>query len=85
MNEKKKQNSIEVEVNIKTRQKPFKRCFKHPTNTVTKFIRNIIDYGIYRNTECERVGSPRTGGRRKNKRYASIKGYCGLQRNGYLA
>ena len=84
MNKPKKQNNIEVEANIKTRHKPFKRCFKYPTNTVTRFIRNIIRYDIYKKTERTINSNSRSGGS-KRIRYASIKGYCGLQRNGYLA
>ena len=72
----------ELEVNVKIPQRPFKRCFKYPTNTVTKWINKIINYGRYRDTE-KTTTSNSSGGSRK-LRYASIKGCCGLQKNGFI-
>ncbi len=85
MNEPKKQKVLrDIKVNVKTLYRPFKQCFKRPANTITKWIFEAIRYDIYQKTECVRIGTPKTSGRFRNRRYASIKGCCGLQRNGYL-
>lgn len=86
MNEPKKKIEKVIEHNIKTLYRPFKRCFKYPTNTITKWIWNVIQYGIYQKTESRVNGTPRTSGRNPHigYHYASIKGCCGLQRNGFL-
>lgn len=81
--------NTEVEYNVKTLYRPFKRCFKYPTNTVTKWIWNVINYHIYKKTaKTKHSNSHQSRGstmhRQANCRYASIKGYCGLNKNGYL-
>lgn len=96
MNEPKKKKLMEVEVNIKTLYRPFKRCFKHPANTVTKHIRKAISR-IQFNTKLfvytwddqylrynrNKHSNSRGGNRRV--RYASIKGYCRIKKiNGNL-
>lgn len=86
MNEAKKKRGLlpDIPVNVKTLYRPFKRCFKHPTNTVTKWIWNVIKYGIYQKTEISVHSDSKPSGGSRNLRYASIKGCCGLQKNGYL-
>lgn len=83
------------EVNVKIPQRPFKRCFKYPTNTVTKWIWdaiNRVQFGtrlfVYtwedRYLRYNRNKHSNSRGSSKRVRYASIKGCCGLQRNGFL-
>ena len=90
MNEPKKQIEKVIEHNIKTLYRPFKRCFKYPTNTVTKWIWNVINYDY----KPIFMSEPFTGGEDRVKlsnskghtrvRYASIKGCCKLRREGNL-
>lgn len=90
MNEPKKQVEKVIKHNIKTLYRPFKRCFKHPTNTVTKWIRKLINYSyvpIFESRQdlketCRIKHSNSRGHTRV--RYASIKGYCKLRIDGNL-
>lgn len=83
--------TIGIIENKKTLYRPFKRCFKYPTNTVTKWIWKAITSIQFGRTSIEtqlpikKHKSSNSRGGSKRIRYASIKGYCGLQRNGYLA
>jgi len=80
----------ELEVNVKIPQRPFKRCFKHATNTVTKWIWNQVNRVQFGRTsiithnpfKIHNTSNSKGGGKRV--RYASIKGCCGLQKNGFL-
>lgn len=70
------------EVNLKTRYRPFKRNFKIRLNDTKKSIKRAIKYITYRKTEPRATSNSRSG--RTRVTYASIKGCCGLKRNGYL-
>lgn len=96
MNEPKKNKFLnEVDVNVKTLYRPFKRCFKYPTNTVTKHIFEAISR-IQFNTKLfvytwddtflryNRNKHSNSRGNSRRVRYASIKGCCKLKSNGNL-
>lgn len=84
MNESKKKKLMEAEVNIKTMYRPFKRCFKHPANTVTKWLWNFIHRAEYTKKPVFVHSDSKPCRGRRNLRYASIKGCCGLKGNEFL-
>ncbi len=73
------------EVNVKIPQRPFKRCFKYPTNTITKWIWNVINYNYPPILESgiDRIKHSNSRGHTR-VRYASIKGCCRLNSQGNL-
>lgn len=84
---------VEEYLDVKPKSRPFKRCFKHPENTITKRIFNFISdvqFGRKSIDEiCDQYNSKnnnKSSNSRSSKKsnYAQIKGYCKLRSNGLL-
>ena len=75
---------IDLKINKKTKYRPFKRCFKYPKNTVTKWVFNLINKAQYKKLPKKSNSTSRAGSTTENKRFSSIKGFCKLRRNGQL-
>jgi len=80
---------VEEYLDVKPKSRPFKRCFKNPAHTISKLIFNFIsDVQFGRKSIREehpyKVYKASNSRGSKQVRYASIKGYCKLRRNGLL-
>lgn len=93
------EDATEIEVNVKTRYRPFKRSFKNPVNTITKWIFKKINKQKYRSqqknggfswsrwkrkTAHEITYLPAIARKLIKKQFASTKGFSKLRTNGQL-
>lgn len=90
---------IDIEINKKTKYRLFKRCFKYPSNTITKFIWNFINKSKYRTKNIkggysyprwkykrfnETTNFPSIARKLYRKQFASTKGFSKLRKSGQL-